>query len=70
KESEEYATIFSRKSPTKNTHDSFLFIESIITTTYIPRNCAPQVGANKKTRDPIERHHDPLRKKIYLLRRK
>lgn len=70
KESKEYATISSRESPTKNRHYSFFSIESIITTTYIPRNCAPQIGANEQTRDPVERHHDPLWKKKYLLRRK
>lgn len=69
KESEEYATIFSRKSPTKNTHYSFLSIESIITTTYIPGNFAPQIGTNKETRDPVERHHNPLWKKNDWLRR-
>lgn len=69
KESEEYTPIFSRKSPTKNTHFSFPSIESIITTTYIPGNCAPQIGTNKETRDPVERHDDPLRKKKDLLRR-
>ncbi|KAJ4978717.1 hypothetical protein NE237_009497 [Protea cynaroides] len=50
---------------------SFFFsIESIITTIYIPRNCAPQIGANEQTCDPIERHHNSLWKKNHLLRRK
>lgn len=70
KESKEDATIYSRKSPSKNTHYSFFSIESIITTTYIPQNCAPQIGTNEQTRDPIERHHDPLGKKNDLLRGK
>jgi len=70
KKSEEDTTIFSRKSPTKNTHYSFFSIESIITTTYVPQNCAPQIGANKETRDSIERHYEPLWKKNDLLRRK
>lgn len=69
KESKEDATIYSRKSPTKNTHYSFFSIESIITATYIPRNCAPQIGTNEQTCDPIERHHDSLGKKNDLLRR-
>ena len=34
------------------------------------RNCAPQIGANKETGDPIERHHEPLWEKNYLLRGK
>ncbi|MFS7969529.1 hypothetical protein Hanom_Chr14g01333451 [Helianthus anomalus] len=70
KKSEKDPTIFSRKSPTKDTHYSVFYIKSIITTTYIPRNCAPQIGANKKTRDPIERHHNSLWKKNDFLRRK
>ena len=47
----------------KNTHYSFFSIEPIITTTYIPRNCAPQIKANKETCNFVERHHDPLWKK-------
>ena len=47
----------------KNTHYSFFSIELIITTIYIPRNCAPQIKANKETCNFVERHHDPLWKK-------
>lgn len=56
----------------KNTHYSFFLIEPIITTTYILRNCAPQIRANKETCNFIERYHIPLwkKKKIYLRRQK
>lgn len=30
----------------KNTHYSFFFVKSVITTTYIPQNQAPQTGVN------------------------
>jgi len=55
--------ISSKESPAKEMNHLFLFTKLIIATTYIPKDCTPQIKAEEYIGNTIETHYDSMRDK-------